>query len=382
MGHVQDLWMKRDPKTGKKTVRSARYGKGKRWQARWVDPLGEEQTKTFANEDAAKKHVTAMEASLHSGTYVDPKQGKVTFREYAEQWRANQLHHRPATAEQAESRLRLHVYPAIGSMPIANVRRPQVQACVNQMAGVLAPTTVEVAYGYMATVFKSAVLDGIIGRTPCVKINLPEVPRKKVVPLTLEQVERIAGRVAPRYRAAVIVAAATGLRQGELFGLKVDHVEGPCDNVVLRVEEQGDGGATKTESSERRVAVGLHASRALWRHLATYREGIGGYVFSTPKRTRVTRSTAGDVWRAAIDGMALKDRSGWHELRHHHASLLISAGLSVVAVAERLGHKDPTETLQTYGHLWPTDNERAVAAVDAALAGFLSSDGTVTELVA
>ena len=373
--------MKRDAKTGKK-VRSARYGKGKRWQARWTDPVCEEGTKVFANKDAALAHVSAMEVSVLSGTYVDPKQGKITFREYAEQWRADQLHHRARTVEQAESRLRLHVYPSIGSMPIANVRRPHVQACVNTMAQNLAPTTVEVAYGYMATVFKSAVLDGIIGRSPCVKIKLPEVVRKKVVPLTVAQVERICRNVPAWYQAAVIVCAATGLRQGELFGLKVSHVEGACDNVILRVEEQADGGAPKTEAGERRIAIGLHASRALWRHLATYREGIGGYVFSTPKRTHVTRSTAGDVWREATVGMAVKDRSGWHELRHHNASLLISAGLSPVAVAERLGHKDATETLTTYAHLWPTDDERAVAAVDAALAGISVSDGTVTELFA
>jgi len=372
--------MKKGP--GGKKVRSARYGKGKRWQARWTDPLGNEPTKMFVNRDAALAHVAAMDVSVRSGTYVDPKDGKVTFREYAERWRADQLHHRVKTAEQAESRLRLHVYPAIGGLPIASVRRPQVQACVNEMAKKLAPSTVEVAYGYMATVFKSAVLDGVIGKTPCVKINLPQVRRKKVVPLTVGQVELICRDVPPRYRAAVIVCAATGMRQGELFGLKVDHVEGSCDNVVLRIEEQVEGGALKTDSSERRVAIGLHASRALWRHLATYREGIGGYVFSTPKRTHVTRQTAGDVWRAATAGMGLKDRSGWHELRHHHASLLIAAGLSVVAVAERLGHKDGTETLQTYGHLWPTDHERAVAAVDAALGAMSLSDGTVTELVA
>ena len=55
---------------------------------------------------------------------------------------------------------------------------------------------------------------------------------------------------------------------------------------------------------------------------------------------------------------------GWHQLRHHHASLLIAAGLSPVAVAHRLGHKDATETLQTYAHLWPNDDERMVAASD------------------
>ncbi|MHA7296890.1 tyrosine-type recombinase/integrase [Pseudarthrobacter raffinosi] len=58
---------------------------------------------------------------------------------------------------------------------------------------------------------------------------------------------------------------------------------------------------------------------------------------------------------------------GWHQLRHHHASLLIAAGLSPVAMAHRLGHKDATETLQTYAHLWPNDDERMAAASDGLL---------------
>lgn len=51
-------------------------------------------------------------------------------------------------------------------------------------------------------------------------------------------------------------------------------------------------------------------------------------------------------------------------LRHHHASLLIAGGASPVAVAHRLGHKDATETLQTYAHLWATDDDRLVEMSD------------------
>ncbi len=87
-------------------------------------------------------------------------------------------------------------------------------------------------------------------------------------------------------------------------------------------------------------------------------------------------------WRDAVKGMGLPPRTGWHLLRHYHASLLIAAGLSPRAVADRLGHADVTETLKTYSHLWPTDTTRAVAAVEAELGEvFRGSDGqeTVTE---
>lgn len=371
MGHVQDLWMKRGP-DGKK-IRSARWGKGKRWQARWIDPSGDEPTKTFRTKDAAEDYVLEMENSVRSGSYIDPRHGQQTFREYAEKWRANQIHHRESTTKLADSSLRLHAYPVIGDKSMAAIRRADVQAVVNRAQANLAPTTVEVMYGFVASVFKSAVLDRVVNTTPCVEINLPQVVQKKVVPLVIPQVSQLRSQIPDRFRAAVTVAAASGLRQGELFGLTVDRLEGPCDNVVLVVDRQrgpraGTWAPLKTEASDRRVALGLLASRALWRHLSQYREGKYGHVFSTHRRSEISRSTAGDLWALASEGMGLPERSGWHDLRHHHASLLIARGLSVAAVADRLGHKNQAETFATYSHLWPPDEERAIAAVDEALA--------------
>jgi integrase len=327
----------------------------------------------FTTKDAALAHVARMEIAVRDGSYIDRAHGRSTFREYAEAWRTDQLHHRVSTVEQAESRLRLHAYPVIGGMQLAAIKRSDIQRLVNRAAERLAPSTVEVTYGYVATVFKSAVLDGMLARTPCVGIKLPEVVHKRVVPLLLPQVSKIRLAMPDRYQAAVTIAAASGFRQGELFGLTVDRLEGSCDNVVLVLDRQrgrkaGTWGPPKTKAGDRRVPIGLLASRALWRHLATYREGIRGHVFSTPRRNVVTPATAGDLWRTAVEGMGLGDRSGWHDLRHFHASLLIADGRSVPAVAERLGHKDQAETLATYSHLWPPDEDRAIAAVDAALA--------------
>lgn len=371
MGHVQDLWMKRDRATGKK-VRSARWGKGKRWQARWTDPLGNEPTRLFVSQDAALKHVSKMEVDVGSGTYIDPKGGRVTFQSYAEEWLSNQLHHRESTREQAESRLRLWAYPVIGDKPIGAVDRRLVQELVKRASASLAPSTVEVAYAYVASVFKSAVKDKLIVASPCVDINLPEIKKRKVTPLLTEQVSKIALAVPDRYRAAVLVAAASGLRQGELFGLTVDRITGPCDNVTLVIDRQRgyrstEWGPPKTDAGDREVEIGLLASRALWHHLVTYGEGIQGHVFSNPRRTAVGKVTAGDVWRAATSGMELWPRSGWHDLRHYFASLLIFAGLSVADVADILGHQDQKETLETYSHLWPGARSRAAGAVDRAL---------------
>jgi integrase len=68
-----------------------------------------------------------------------------------------------------------------------------------------------------------------------------------------------------------------------------------------------------------------------------------------------------------------------HDLRHHFASVLLAAGESVVAVAERLGHEDATLVLTTYGHLIPGADDRTRKAVDGAWAAFSApADEAVT----
>lgn len=179
----------------------------------------------------------------------------------------------------------------------------------------------------------------------------------------------------------VTLAAGSGLRSGELRALTIDriapalHLGGDIlpTSAELTVDRQLANGAgvnfvpPKTPAADRRVRIGGTVVRALVEHLREYAPGEHGLVFTTETGAAVMRSTAGDIWRRAAAGLDLRPRSGWHDLRHFHASLLIADGRSVRAVADRLGHRDPAETLRTYSHLWPNDEERAVAATEAVL---------------
>jgi hypothetical protein len=90
-GHVQDLWMR--PGDRGRKVRGPRWGKGKRWQARWIE-AGHEKAKVFASKDAAEKWLALVE--VHGPIRPRPK---ITFGEYADTWRQSQLHHRTNTVE-------------------------------------------------------------------------------------------------------------------------------------------------------------------------------------------------------------------------------------------------------------------------------------------
>ena len=129
----------------------------------------------------------------------------------------------------------------------------------------------------------------------------------------------------------------------------------------------GDIGPTKTESSVRTIPAPTSVLEALTGHLRAYGEGPTRLIFSTSRGTAVRRSLAAATWRDGAERAGVPATSGWHELRHFYASLLIAAGESVKVVQSRLGHKSAMETLDTYGHLWPDSEDATRAAVDRVL---------------
>jgi integrase len=379
MGHVQDRWTIPGP-SGRR-IKGPRHGQGKRWLAQWIEE-GARKSRSFDTKDAATIFLAQITADQAKGSHVLTT--NTTLGEYGDQWVTSQIHQRPSTAEQMESRWRLHIKPLLGGVKLADLTRQRVQAAVVVWAKgegdrkALAPATVEVTYGYLASILKSAVHDRLLRESPCREIKLPPLSRERVIPLTVQQVAAIAANINPRYQAMVILAAATGMRSGELRGLTVDRLTFVGGMVHVRIDRQfattaPTWGPPKTENSDRKIRVGEGVAVELRRHMARFPPHESGLIFTGREGGPLARTSARTAWDGAVDraGLVVKDRSGWHDLRHHHASLLIAAGLSVTAVADRLGHQDSTETLKTYAHLWEDDEARSVSAVDSALAPLL-----------
>ncbi|HEV3355148.1 MAG TPA: hypothetical protein VG247_00035 [Pseudonocardiaceae bacterium] len=212
---VDDLWYlrKRDPVTGER-LKSKRHGRGKRWRVRWSDPeTGEPRAELFERKADADRHDANMQADISRGQYIDPRAGKISIAEYAEGWRNQQLH-RVATAARVESVLRLHIVPVLGPRrPLASIRSSHVQGWVKDRVATLSSVTVCTIYsGVLAPMFARAVIDKVIGVSPCVGIRLPEIADTEYVLPTADQVRLIADTVPERYRAVAFVAAGCGLR--------------------------------------------------------------------------------------------------------------------------------------------------------------------------
>lgn len=360
MARVEDMWVRKDK------TRTPVYGKGMRYRAEWTEPGGAKKRKSFPTKAAAMDYLADQVSAINGGSYV-ARRKRVLLADYAAKWQRDQLHHRESSREQVTAKLKLYIVPSLGDKVLDAIQRVDVQAAVGEWSVSLAPSTVKVTYGYLSAMFKAAVLDGVIVKSPCVGIRLPKIEDEAVVPLRTETVQMLADKMWRPYRPMVVFCAATGLRSSELRGLTWDRVD--FDAAMVSIDRQLIGnnstdpswGPPKTASSRRRIHIGS-SSVQLLKELREGDAGVGGLVFHSSGRA-ITRHTAGEAWRDVRKKVAgLGD--GWHELRHYHASQLIAAGMSPVAVAHRLGHKDATETLRTYAHLWPDDDTRAAALTD------------------
>ena len=339
------------------------------YEARWRDDQGRQRKKSFSKKGDADRHAATVEADKARGTYVEPS--KITVAEYARRW-AETRPHRPTTARRTEMMIRLHIEGTrLGGRRLADVRPSEVQAWATDRSRVLAPTTLRQAVGLLRSVYGAAVLDRLVASSPVVRIQLPRHERERVVPLPVEQVAALAEAMPERYRAMVLTQAGLGLRIGELLALRVQDVD--FLRRTVRIEWQftqgskGERSEPKTPRSRRTIPLPRVVAEALASHLAAFPAAEDGTIFTTRKGAALGHVYYGhSLMGRAVSEAGLPKGTTSHDLRHHYASVLLAAGESVVAVAERLGHEDASLVLSTYGHLMPDSDDRTRSAVDAA----------------
>jgi integrase len=339
-----------------------------KWRARWRDPEGKEHAKHFDKKRDADRFLATIEADKARGQYVDPTD-KTTVIQYARQW-ASARPHNARTARKMASTLKNHIEAtSLGPMRLAAVLPSTVQGWATGRAKVLGPKTTEVLVYTVASIFKSAARDRLIGSTPFVGISLPEAVPTRVVPLTVEQVRRLAAAAPPYAGAMIIVQAGLGLRIGELLSLRAEDVNFLRRTVRVEFQvppDEKERDEPKTPLSKRTLPAPQFVIDALAAHMAAYQPLADGSLFYSTRKRLWGTSHYGKVFSGWADAAGLPDGTTSHDLRHHYASVLLAAGESVVAVAERLGHRNANLVLSTYGHLMPDSEQRTRAALDAA----------------
>jgi integrase len=366
-------------------------GKPRGWKVRYRTPEGVARSQTFLRSRGERKadadrFAGETEHAKRAGTWVDDRLGRVTVREYSEDWLSSRLH-RPSSNVRVRKIFRGHVYPTLGDKALAAVKRRDIEPWLKDRSKVLAPNTLHSTWSYVRAMFKAAVLDQAIPFSPCDNIKIGPVPRARVTAPDLADIEAIGAELPDRYAVVALLGAQTGLRPAELLGLGLDQVD--FLRRTIRVDRQLRDGVivkeTKTASSVRSVPVGDVTLHLLNAHMAAFPPGPGGEIFTRyDGQGPAVYASVAKAWRRAV-ARAGVPRVRMHDLRHFNATALIEAGVSPVEVSARLGHAKTSETWDTYAHVSPTHEDTTRAALEhifgpgARPGRVLGSEGTTSE---
>lgn len=353
---------------------SSRHGVGLRWRVRWVDDAGVQRSKSYGRKVDARRFADEITAQLTRGEYVNPHD-RMTVGELHAQWEPVQASTvKPKTAYGRAGVWRRDVAPVWASRPAASVRRSHVAQWVAEMVKAGAGASrVGQAVEVLRLVLGHGVDARVLVANPAAGVKLPKAQPARRVYLTVSQVETVAGAVediaGPGPGTLVRVAAYTGLRWGELTGLRVEDVDLVRRRLHVRQAVSAVGGrlVVGTPKTHEQRAVPLPG--ALVEEVAGLVEGraAGALVFGTARGTPLSASNWRQrVWLPALEDVAgaVPDGVRVHDLRHTAASLAISAGANVKAVQAMLGHASAVMTLDTYADLFPDDLDAVATAVD------------------
>jgi integrase len=362
------------------------------WELRYGLPRGPDgkrrtATLTFrgSKKEAAAK-LRELMGAVDKGLHVDKRKLNVEdhVRARIDHWRS--MGRIGGRCAEHYYTLLVLIRPELGSIEIQQLTTMDVErwhAKMRQRG--LAARTMRAAHALLARALSEALRHNLVVRNVAREQGPPTVepsPAVTAVP-NAEQIKTFLERLADDpWRVPVIVALYCGLRRGEQLALRWNRVDldGAKMQIVEALDETKATGITvktpKTKAGRRTISLPTIVCETLREHRKAQLErclllGLGkpaddAPVFPNENGGMLSPHAFTQRWRRKAKALGMPDLN-WHNLRHAHASMLISAGVPPTTVAARLGHANPMVTLTVYAHLFDRDDAAAAAAIDKAL---------------
>jgi len=367
-----------------KVTRRAR-GKAYEYHAvRFSDPgTGKEKIRYFASHKDAARARTEIENRVTGGTYSADAH-KVTVSEIAKRWRKAAYSPRRAdalrstTAADYETTLTLYILPRWGAVKLTDIRAGMLETWRNELLekGVepeckpLGPSTVRKALLVLGILYRFAMRDHIVTVNPASFVKKPSVRTRKGSDerLTPEQLAVLFTHCTGRTRIALRLAAATGMREGELFGLRWRDVD--LKGKLIRICRQYTHGAMvehgKTDAASRDIGIDgkLAAELSAWKlqQKAERREDDSLVIATATGEALSASNFLSRDFRPALVRAGLP-RVNFHSLRHTAATILASSNIPPGTVHRILGHANFATTMKLYGGLTAEALDKAAGAL-------------------
>lgn len=340
-----------------------------RWGARVYDPVTGRQVwlGTYDRKHDAEKREREAKRDLDLGQFAAPK--RIGFSEFVAKW-FETLNVRDATLHDYRNTCR-HLVAEFGNRHMNTITAEEIDAFLAKFAKTHSAATVRKTATRLRQLFKRAVSWGYVASSPAVELaNVPKAPKQR--PLRLLNPDQASALLdaAPEYwRPLFLTAMMTGLRRGEIFGLRWSDIL--WTDQKLRVRQQLQGTRLmppKSDSALRSIDLGPSLLATLATHRQICPPSDHDLVFPTPSGLPVHTSDFNrDVFRPTAQRALMPDLT-LHDLRHTFASALIHQGASIKYVQTVMGHASAQTTLDVYGHLFELGGQDTARRLEGWLA--------------
>lgn len=351
-----------------------------RWEAAYFALHGQRRRLLRKTQAEARRALTTALKARDEGQAIPAGQGTVADLLHA--WLPGvRPRIRYPTWRRYRQLIERHIAPALGRLSLARLSPTDVQRMVNRIleAG-LSPTTAHHVHAVLRAALREAVAAELVGRNVAALVKPPPMAFHEMQTLDADQARTLlAAATGDRWEALWLLAVTTGMRQGELLGLRWPDVD--LDQAVLHVTgnlSRGPNGLEvarpKTHRSRRPIRLSQAATDALRRHRAAQaaerlQAGTAWedhqLVFCRPTGRPLTAA-----WLVRGRFQPLLKRAGlplirFHDLRHTAATLWFRSGVNPKIVQETLGHSRVAITLDTYSHMIPDLQVETARVMDA-----------------
>jgi integrase len=298
------------------------------------------------------------------------------FKDFADTWFDEcEVTWRYKTKESVTSTLQRHLLPAFGEKRVSDISKADVLAFRAALAKVpgrngnqtLSPKTINHTLGVLKQILTEAA-DRFEFTNPMSNIKRLRQQRKLVEPFSLDEVRVIIDKVRPDYRNYLIVRFFTGMRTGEVHGLRWCHVDFDQRQILVReAYSKGRVEYTKTDGSQREIEMSSLVLDALReQHKAT---GKGDYVFVTRNGQPLdVANVVNRVWYPLLRHLGLPLRRAYNT-RHTAATLWLASGENPEWIARQLGHTTTEMLFRVYSRFVPNLTRKDGSAFDRFVTG-------------
>lgn len=265
------------------------------------------------------------------------------------------------------------ISPKWGSLRLSEVKPVAVEKWLNEMP--VAPATRYKTKGVMSVLFQHAMRYEWADHNPIRLVRQSAMPQQEEIVLEPVEVQALLSELRDPFRTLILLASVTGLRRGELFGLKwqdIDFADAEI-RIVRSVVDQVEG-PPKTLASRRPIPMSSELASALanWREQTSYSKPED-WVFASPlavgKRPYWPDAVLKRHVYPAAERAGITKRIGWHSFRRTLATLLQSSGASVKTTQELLRHASPGITMGIYAKAVTADKRHAQDTIAALFVG-------------